>query len=147
MVRRKKRDFYLSLPGNIGTKFRNSQRYTKKKKKEKISLLLQETKRDKRRTFHWKFSIAKRFPKKRTFLCCVVLLPERRYIFRNRTLTAAIYFIQMQYDICRDTFVAWPFYLNDSIFFEIVRSQLRYILHTHNTIFTDTTNFYRYDTV
>ena len=37
----------------------------------------------------------------------------------------------MQYDIYRDTFVASPFYLNDSIFFEIVRSQLRYILHTH----------------
>jgi hypothetical protein len=109
--------------------------------------LLQETKRDERRTFHWKFSITKRFPKKRTFLCCIVLLPKRRYIFRNRTLTAAIYFIQMQYDIYRDTFVASPFYLNDSIFLEIVRSQSRYILYRCNTIFTDTTNFYGYHTV
>jgi hypothetical protein len=29
----KKKDFYLSLPGNIGTKFRNSQRFPKKKKR------------------------------------------------------------------------------------------------------------------
>jgi hypothetical protein len=42
----KKKDFYLSLPGNIGTKFRNSQRFPKKKKGD----LVVATRNKKRRT-------------------------------------------------------------------------------------------------
>jgi hypothetical protein len=44
----KKKDFYLSLPGNIGTKFRNSQRFPKKKKKK--GDLVVATRNKKRRT-------------------------------------------------------------------------------------------------
>jgi hypothetical protein len=147
MVRRKKRDFYLSLPGNIGTKFRNSQRYTKKKKRSRCCYKKQKETNEEPATGN--FLLQSGFPKSvlssvasffylndgiffeivhsqpqyiifytdairylQRYVCCIALLPKRQYIFRNRTLTAEIYFT-----------------------------------HTHNTIFTDTTNFYRYDTV
>jgi hypothetical protein len=41
----KKKDFYLSLPGNIGTKFRNSQRFPKKKKKKGNSVVAKKKKK------------------------------------------------------------------------------------------------------